>query len=578
MKKLIVILSVILVVLLILLAGLMVIEKRQIALAQPPQTDPPAQTTSAPTTEPTTVPTTEAPTETVETVPPTTEPPPTLPPFEVEAVADSDPANWNVDWDVIVGDEIVESYLREEEIFFEEDYSYFALPGVSTFRGGNDRRDASFGTANITSGSISEIWRMSVGAGADAGWFGCGWTGQPLVVQWDDETKAIMNLYEDKKTKEGLVEVIYAKMDGYVHFIDLEDGSYTRDPIYVGMVFKGSGAIDPRGYPLLYLGSGIQNGGKNQTMFVVSLIDGSILYEHSGYDPLTNRYWFGFDGAPLIDGETDTLIWGGENGIIYTIKLNTEYDKKAGTISVTPDPAVKSRYMHDYARQGRYVGYEASVTGVENYLFVGDNAGMLQCIDTNTMQLIWTQDFTDDINCTAAFDWGEDHNGYLYVSPSTDYSNGELPVCKIDAQTGEILWKHTLTCYNVDGVPGGTLSSPLIGRDGSNIENLVIFSIGRTPSTWAGKMIAFDKVSGDIVWEYQTGNYMWSSPVALYTEDGKGYIFQADASGNCYLMDGTTGEVLNTVCLNSTVEASPVVFNDTVVIGTRSSMHLLKIF
>lgn len=576
MKKLVAILAIILVFLLLLLAGLTIIENRHEKAAQVFSAQLPEQTT-LPTTAPATAPTTAPTTQPVETTPPTTEPPPTEPPFEVGCTPDSDPANWNVDWDVIVGDEIVESFQREEEIFFEEDYNYFALPGISTFRGGNDRRDASFGIADITDGSISQIWSMHVGAAADAGWFGCGWTGQPLVVQWDDQTKAIMNLYEDKKAKEDLVEVIYAKMDGYVHFIDLEDGSYTRDPIYVGMVFKGSGAIDPRGYPLLYLGSGIQSGGKTQTMFIVSLIDGSILFEHSGYDSLTNRYWFGFDGAPLIDGETDTLIWGGESGLLYTIKLNTVYDRKAGTISVSPDPDVKSRYSHNYSRQGRYLGYEASVTGVENYLFVGDNAGILQCIDTNTMDLIWAQDFTDDINCTAAFDWGKDHNGYLYVSPSTDYSGGNLPICKVDAQTGEILWTYTLTCYNVDGVPGGTLSSPLLGRDGSDIEDLVIFSVGRTPSTWSGRMIAFDKDTGDIVWEYQTGNYMWSSPVALYTEDGKGYVFQADASGNCYLLDGATGEVLNTVCLNSTVEASPVVFNDTVVIGTRSSMHLLRI-
>ena len=68
-------------------------------------------------------------------------------------------------------------------------------------------------------------------------WEGSGWTGQPLIVKWDDATKAIMNLYADKKTKADLVEVIYATLDGHIYFLDLEDGSRTRDPIKMGMCF-----------------------------------------------------------------------------------------------------------------------------------------------------------------------------------------------------------------------------------------------------------------------------------------------------------------------------------------------------
>ena len=107
---------------------------------------------------------------------------------------------------------------------------------MPTFRGTNYRTDGSYGTAEVLNEDIKKVWSMNVGYLNDPIWIGCGWTGQPLVVQWDEETRQIMNLHEDKKNKEGLTEVIYAKMDGRVHFFDIEDGSETRKPLKLGMV------------------------------------------------------------------------------------------------------------------------------------------------------------------------------------------------------------------------------------------------------------------------------------------------------------------------------------------------------
>lgn len=556
--------------LLLVLVGVLLSNPEKTAQTSTTATTMQTPTTAALSTVASTEPSAEPPTE-----------PPTEPPYSAGKTADSDPENWGTSWEIMADGEMVESYERQEEIFFEEG-DYFALPGVASFRGGNYRNDPGYGTADITEGSITELWHMNVGYLSEAEWIGCGWTGQPLVVQWDEETKAIMNLYEDKKNKENLVEVIYAKMDGYIHFIDMEDGSFTRDPLYVGMVFKGSGALDPRGYPLLYVGSGLQQGNKMQTMFIISLIDGSILYEYSGYDSFANRRWYAFDSSPLVDADTDTLIWPGESGVLYTFKLNTQYDPEAGTVFVTPDEPVRTRYTHDYrTKQGRNIGYEASAVAVEDYLYLADNAGMLQCVNINTMELVWAQDIIDDVNSTPLFDWGADGNGYLYIAPSLDYSNGgtrnELPICKIDARTGEILWTYSMVCYTYDGVSGGTLASPLTGRAGSDIEDLIIFTVGRSPTAWDGRMVALDKETGQVVWQADIGNYGWSSPVALYTEEGKAYIFQADASGHCTLFEGATGKVLDTLDLKQTVEASPVVFGDRVILGTRSRIYLFDI-
>lgn len=50
------------------------------------------------------------------------------------------------------------------------------------------------------------------------------------MEKWSQEVKKSMNMYDWAKEKDDLVEVIYACMDGYVYFLDLETGEATRDP------------------------------------------------------------------------------------------------------------------------------------------------------------------------------------------------------------------------------------------------------------------------------------------------------------------------------------------------------------
>ena len=480
------------------------------------------------------------------------------------------------------GQEVAE-YRRSRPIDFSDQENYTAHEGIVTFRGDHKRSGAAYGSLSAPPTGLEVAWQVTTGRlekGYGHGyWTGSGWTGQPLLVRWEESLRRSMNIYPEKKDKDGLTEAVYSTMDGRVYFLDIADGSATRDPLYVGMAFKGSGAIDPRGYPILYVGAGLNRGSAVPKIFAISLIDGSVLYQRSGYEPLAPRSWSAFDGSPLVDAETDTLIWGGENGILYTIKLNTQYDKAAGTLTMEPDEPVMTRYSDSYKKRGRYSGYESSVTAVENYLYAGDNSGLLQCIDINTMQVVWVQDMVDDINATPLFEWGEDGNGYIYSGPSMDYSGytTDIPICKIDARTGEILWTHTMTAVNGADVPGGILASPMLGREGTDMEDLVIFAVGRSPNVWKGQVVAFNKNTGEVVWQYETTSYMWSSPVGIYTEEGKGYIFQADASGRCNLLDGATGEQLDMINLQRTVEASPVVFGDKVVLGSRASMYIFDI-
>lgn len=546
-----------------------------------------------PSTEPTTAPTTTPTVPTDPTLPtqPTQPTLPTAPPdptFQTapHSTASSDPSLWNVTWEIFRGNAKLPNYTRPVSIYFTRPDAYFALPGIAGFRGDNYRTGATYGSVNVVNKTLTEVWRQEISEmdkGSSGKWTGVGWTGQPLMVQWDEETKAIMNLYPAKKAKKDLVEVIYATLDGHIYFLDLETGDYTRDPLFVGMTFKGSGALDPRGYPILYVGSGDRakqpNGTKKEPrMFIISLIDCSIMYEYGHTQEINIRSWRAFDSSPLVDAETDTLIWPGENGLIYTFKLNTNYNKAAGTLSIDPEIPTINRYMTDLNKDdpGNNLGFEASSIIVENYLYIGDNRGIFFCIDINTMQLVWAQEILDDLNATPVFEWGEDGQGYLYLGTSMEYEKdedgefGSTHIYKLNAANGQIVWHKTYdNVYYDKDVSGGVLSSPLLGKKGTALEGKIFFHIAKTPGEYNGLMVALDTKTGEEIWTKAMDHYCWSSPVAVYSDDGKAYIVQFDSGGYGLLIDPANGLVLNKIPVGVNVEASPAVFNDMIVVGTR---------
>ena len=135
------------------------------------------------------------------------------------------------------------------------------------------------------------------------------------------------------------MEAIYSTMDGKVYFLDLEDGSDTRDNIEAGLPFKGAGAVHPS-LPILHLGPGDGGPGEEDDArgFLYSLIDGSKLYEYGRKDPFARRVFHGFDSSPLFLG--DYLFEPAENGILYSFKLNSRTDEQ-GKISVAPSEFIR---------------------------------------------------------------------------------------------------------------------------------------------------------------------------------------------------------------------------------------------
>lgn len=496
------------------------------------------------------------------------------------ACALTNPNNFLTDVKLYVNGALTDTFERTDKIDIYSNYT--ELEGVITFRGDNFRSSAAYGTANITEKKFdSAMWSIETGklqkTYGDGYWSGSGWTGQPIIIRWDAETKAAMNIYDNKKNKDGLTEVIYATMDGNIYFLDIDDGSYTRDPINLGFPIKGTGSLHPGGVPLYFVGAGDSMGEDCARTFVVDLISGKIVYEYGMDDEVSprkdNDSFTAFDSSPLIDVETDTLIQPGENGVLYTTKLNTKYDGKS--LSIAPSDIVKWTYTTTRSGEETYwLGMESSAVIWHGYMYICDNCGDLICIDLNTMQPVWVQDILDDSNATPVLEEDEKTGtAYIYVSTSLHWTQdssakGNIPLYKINAATGEIIWQRDYECQTVSGVSGGVQATALVGKE--SLSNYVYFAVARTGGKDKGKIVCIDKGSGAEVWSCEMKNYTWSSPVAVYDASGTGYVILCDSDGNMFLMDGATGEMYDKINLGgSNIESSPAVFENTIVVGTR---------
>ena len=552
---------------------------------------------------------------------PTATPKPALPDnISVTRSDSASPSKFGFSNDIKANNRDVSSFKRTDAVSFPRDNEYNALPGITTFGGNNYRNTFAYGSVTMTDKRLREQWSKTIGALGN--WSGTGWTGQPLIVQWPVETVAVMNVKQSyKDAAVPLTEVIYPAMDGNIYFLELETGNATRDPINTGIVQKGTSCLDPRGYPLLFVGQGIpvnnDQGNGASYIRVYSLISGEQIEQFGGFDWFARRIWQAYDGSPMISN--DTLVYGGENGVFYTVKLNAEFDAAAGTVSLNPDGLIKSRYegtgySRSDAEGARWFGIESSVSAFRNYAFFTDNGGRLQCVDLNTMAIKYVVDVTDESDSSVVVEESYDDNTfYLYTGSQVRSTGSGLPdgfgysyQRKINGLTGAVIWEKRWICSTGDAsASGGIVATPHVGR--GQISDLVIYSFSlaalsntgtaqtsETPDPDAedeltaqgqtetlpqpdangnfalgGRIVAYDKSTGNIIWSVEQTNDYWSSPVVVYDEMGKGYLIQCDRGGYVTLYDASNGLLLNSLDVGSRIDSTPAVFNNMLVVGTR---------
>ena len=151
--------------------------------------------------------------------------------------------------------------------------------------------------------------------------------------------------------------------------------------------------------------------------------------------------------------------------------------------------------------------------------------------------------------------------------------------------TGKKDWTRSIDVrkYASTGVTPGAMASAVIGQN--DIDDLVIYTLSHLKETSdftlmgegsgpaKGAIIALDKDTGSVVWARRLEDYSYSSPVAVYNEEGRSWIIQACSTGTMLLLEGKTGELVSTLKLEGAIDASPAVYGSTLVIGTTGKAH-----
>ncbi len=199
----------------------------------------------------------------------------------------------------------------------------------------------------------------------------------------------------------------------------------------------GTPSLDPEGRPMLYVGAGLMKknarGTQVSNYYAINLITNQKEKDEFGgrdYFAYRNK-WNAFDSSPLI--VNDTLIQPSEGGVVYFVPLHTKYDPEKGTISINPGDRLKYRYTGPNYNANdnngkRWYGFESSASLFRNYLFITDNGGHLQCIDTDTLKLLYAVDLGGDTDASPVLEEdGAAGTLFVYTASQTNVQSPELP-------------------------------------------------------------------------------------------------------------------------------------------------------
>ena len=472
-------------------------------------------------------------------------------------------------------------YARSGKVSMGDPLKYTAQGGSLTFRGGPLRQNAAYGTVEVDTQQLKVV-RGARTTVLDQDNTGFGFGSQPLIVKWYKNIREMMNISDEYRTKTAMREVICPANDGRIYFVDLDTQLYSRTPIDVGFPISTTASVNPYGYPLLYVGQN-DNTVAGYTgisgMRIYNLIDQSMIGFIPSLNPVGYAENIGVQTSALVESGSDTLIYGSNNGMLRTISMNTQFDLESGALSIAPQSV---SYAYKTSIKNAKQGIVSSSAAYGDYVYFGDMAGSIQCLDMNTMQPVWAIDMGDSIVGALSLEVEADGQVSLYAGNVINKRQKSTPVrlVKLNALTGEILWEgpQTIKCKYASkmvkaGLYPGAAASPLVGQ--GDISDLVIFNINNVVDEKGNAyavVYALDKTTGEEVWSQPLDVTSVSSPIALYEADGTSYIVLGDDNGTLRLMDGFSGSTISTVTLGSAIQASPAAYGNTIVVGTTGGM------
>lgn len=466
--------------------------------------------------------------------------------------------------------------LADAQTFPDE---YSEHEGVFTFRGGPRRSGGAWGVIPREPHQLSIAWEVITEESKPPWLGGTGWTGQAAIVRWPAVVRHSMKRLGPLRQRDDFVEVIQGSLDGNVHFIDLATGKRSRPVLRTGNPIKGSVSLDPRGYPLLFVGQGIPEK-KPIGLRVFELINDTEVFFLPGSDRAAPRKgWGAFDSSGLLNRATDTYVVGGENGLLYLLRLNTNFDPLALTLQVSPQVA---RYRYKSPGNAHF-GIENSLSVLQNLAFFADNGGTLQAVDLRTMTPRWKFEAGDDTDATLAIEL-EESGPKLYTATEVDKTGpkGKTYLRRLDGLTGKPEWQKSFKCEGATGnerpwtrigppkkIDAGVFATPTLGT--GEVSDLVFYVLSRCPGPENGVLLALHKLTGKEEWRYEYPRFSWSTPTLLTDEDGHAWLLHGGIGGVVRLLEARTGLEVAKLQLEGDIESSPAVFNGRAVLGTRAN-------
>ena len=295
-------------------------------------------------------------------------------------------------------------------------------------------------------------------------------------------------------------------------------------------MIKGTVSVDPRGYPLLYVGNAL--GRPRAGYHVFSLVDFRELAFLPGSDRRAPRGWPAFDSNGVV--VDDRLIEPGENGLFYTVRLNTHWDPETGEIGLRPQ--VSTAVLSS-------VGCESSASVWQNSAYCSDNSGHLFRIDLDKpTKAHMLRALGDDADPSPTFD----EDGCFYTGIEVDVrptagAKGE------SCTSARPRWRARLEVgvsastfhgsSKIHDINGGLLSTPALWPAG----NLVFVNTAHSPHMNQGSLGRAGWPDGQASLVDQDSQLRVELPVVV-----DGTVLAADASGALYVRDGATGRTLLT--------------------------------
>ncbi len=502
---------------------------------------------------------------------------------EASATKLSDPANFDFLPYLLVDGLAVDNYLRQNDAIFSgtgnEQETEGKPSGIFTYRGNAMRNSASSSETVISGKKFGATWQVSLSENKSVH-SELDWRGQALIIKWDDNSRARLKMGETTKNKEGLTEVIYAAKDGKVYFLDIEDGSYTRDPLNLGCPVTGSGSILCKGLPCYVVGLGDCTSDKNTSYVVINLLNCEIIKsfgERKNFSQELPDEKYDFSAAALFSDSGNCMITRGENGVIYSHAIDLISADGSSEIVFAQELC----YTYHTGEEKNIPTGISGLAAWDKYLYSCDDKGHVVCTDINDWHTVWVRDMGLKIDMAPVLCEDEEKKTvFLYVGSAVDRnagknSRGLAYLTKLNAANGDIIWQREYESKVTKSTDGGALSSPAIGEKG--LDNYIFFTMAAADSKKAGKLVALNKETGGEHYTVEFKHYLVSEPVCVYDSAGKGYVIVCDSDGNLFLLDGENGKSVDMRKIGERITTCPVIYNNTLIIGSDKKIYGIRL-